>query len=204
MPYPDFGQLPGRCRYSPAAERDAEEAFQALGDLAVREPTLLVEFNDGSLGVGSELGRGGTEGFRRLQGLTRSGPAVHGRDQGPVPHRRKLREGELPRRGSYRVWRNSRRHASAGRPQESPKSPQVSPRDRAARPLLFTQDRGAGLAGDVTGRPGESRSGAFESPFAGSSDSRNGRIDRDISLNPSYASLSTEQSRRDESSCTVE
>src|SRR5262249_10400869 len=81
---------------------------------------------------------------------------------------------------------------------------QVSPRDRAAMPLLFPQDRGAGLAGDVTGRPGESRSGAFESPFAGSSDSRNGRTDRDVSLNPSYASLSTEQSRRDESSCTVE
>src|SRR5262249_59228709 len=93
---------------------------------------------------------------------------------------------------------------SAGRPQELPKSPQVSPRDRAARPLLFTQDRGAGLAGDVTGRPGESRSGAFESPFAESSDSRNGRTDRDVSLNPPYASLSTEQARRDKSSCTVE
>ena len=39
----------------------------------------------------------------------------------------------------------------------------------------------------VTGRPGESRSGAFESPFAGSSASRNGRTDRDVSLNPSYA-----------------
>src|SRR5262249_26540314 len=96
------------------------------------------------------------------------------------------------------------RRASSARPQESPSSPQVSPRDLAARPLLFTQDRGAGLAGDVTGRPGESRSGAFESPFAGSSDSRNGRTDRDVSLNPSYASLSTEQSRRDESACIVE
>jgi hypothetical protein len=30
---------------------------------------LLVEFDDGSLGVGSELGRGGTEGVRRLQGM---------------------------------------------------------------------------------------------------------------------------------------
>src|SRR5262249_62060899 len=38
-----------------AAERDAEEAFQALGDLAVREPALLVEFNDSSLRIGSEL-----------------------------------------------------------------------------------------------------------------------------------------------------
>src|SRR5262249_58472520 len=36
---------------------------------------------------------------------------------------------------------------------------------------------------------GESRSGAFESPFAGSSDSRNEQTDRDVSLNPSYASL---------------
>src|SRR5262249_39786802 len=48
--------------------------------------------------------------------------------------------------------------ASDGRPQESPKSPQVSPRDRAARPLSFAQDRGAGLAGDVT---------RHESPFHG-------------------------------------
>ena len=141
---------------------------------------------------------------RTRPGTQAKGPLVHGRDQGPVPHRRKLREDELPRRGSYRVWPNSRRHASAGRPQESPKSPQVSPRDRAVRTLLFAQDRGAGLAGDVTGRPGESRSGAFESPFAGSSDSRNERPDRDVSLNPSYSSLSTEELRRDESSCTVE
>jgi hypothetical protein len=41
----------------------------------------------------------------------------------------------------------------------------------------------------VTGRPGDSRPGAFESPFAGSSDRRNERTDRDVSLNPSYASI---------------
>jgi AraC-like DNA-binding protein len=81
---------------------------------------------------------------------------------------------------------------------------QVSARDRAARPLLFAQDGGAGLAGDATGRLGGSRSRAFESPFAGSSDGRNERTHRDVSLNPSYALLSTEPSRRDESSCTVE
>src|SRR5262245_51950911 len=90
------------------------------------------------------------------------------------------------------------------RPQESPQSPKVSPRDRASTSLLFTQDRGAGLAVDVTGRPGESRSGAFESPLAAPGDSRNGRTDRDVSLNPSYASLSMEQSRRNESSWIVE
>jgi hypothetical protein len=33
----------------------------------VRQPGLVVEFNDGGLGVGSELGRGGTEGVGRLQ-----------------------------------------------------------------------------------------------------------------------------------------
>ena len=71
-------------------------------------------------------------------------------------------------------------------------------------PLIIAQDRGAGVAGVVTGRPGESRSGTFGSPFAGSSDSRNERTDRDVSLYPSYASLSTEQSRRDESACVVE
>jgi hypothetical protein len=78
----------------------------------------------------------------------------------------------------------------------------MMPASLAKRPggtaLLFTQDRGAGLAGNLTGRPGESRAGAFASPFAGNSYSRNERTDRDVSLNlnPSYASLSTEQSRR--------
>src|SRR5262249_34998734 len=33
-----------------AAERDAEEALQASGDLAVRQAALLVEFDDSSLG----------------------------------------------------------------------------------------------------------------------------------------------------------
>jgi hypothetical protein len=41
-------------------ERDAEKALQAAGDLAVREATLLVEFDDGGLGIGPQLGRGGS------------------------------------------------------------------------------------------------------------------------------------------------
>src|SRR5262245_31543873 len=52
-----------------AAERDAEEALQALGDLAVREPTVLVEFDNGGLGIGPQLSRGGAEGVGGLQGM---------------------------------------------------------------------------------------------------------------------------------------
>src|SRR5262249_34413297 len=59
-----------------AAERDAEQALQAAGDLAVRQPTLLVEFDDGGLGVGPQLGRGGAEGLGRLQGMAALHPAV--------------------------------------------------------------------------------------------------------------------------------
>ena len=43
-------------------ERDAEQALQAADDLAVGQATLLVEFDNGSLRIGSELGRGGTQG----------------------------------------------------------------------------------------------------------------------------------------------
>jgi hypothetical protein len=50
-------------------ERDAEQALQAAGDLAVRQPTLLVEFDDGGLGVRTQLGCGGAEGVGRLQGM---------------------------------------------------------------------------------------------------------------------------------------
>jgi hypothetical protein len=51
------------------AERDAEKALQAAHDLAVRQAALLVEFDDGGLGVRSKLGCGGAEGVRRLQGM---------------------------------------------------------------------------------------------------------------------------------------
>src|SRR5262249_39546779 len=50
-------------------ERDAEKALQAAGDLAVRQAALLVQFDDGGLGVGSELGGSGAEGIGRLQGM---------------------------------------------------------------------------------------------------------------------------------------
>ena len=50
------------------------------------------------------------------------------------------------------------RRGSSGRPQESPNSPQVPPRNRSASPLGFSQDRGAShpnFAGDDdrSGRP---------------------------------------------------
>ena len=40
----------------------------AAGDLAVRQPALLVEFDDGGLGIGPQLG-GGAKGVGRLQGM---------------------------------------------------------------------------------------------------------------------------------------
>src|SRR5262249_7748292 len=52
-----------------AAERDAEEAFQALGDLAMREPTLLVEFDNGGLGIRPQVSRGAAESVGSLQGM---------------------------------------------------------------------------------------------------------------------------------------
>src|SRR5262249_55679667 len=58
------------------AERDAEEAAQAAGDLAVREPALLVEFDDGGLGIGPQLSSGGAEGVGRLQGGAPRDPTV--------------------------------------------------------------------------------------------------------------------------------
>jgi hypothetical protein len=43
------------------AEPNPKEALQAAGYLAVGQAALLVEFNDGSLGIGSKLGGGGAE-----------------------------------------------------------------------------------------------------------------------------------------------
>src|SRR5262249_24085248 len=57
-------------------ERDAEQALQATGDLAVRQPTLLVEFDDRGLGVRSQLRSGGAKGIGGLQGMTALNPAV--------------------------------------------------------------------------------------------------------------------------------
>jgi hypothetical protein len=52
-----------------ATEGDPEEALQAARDLAVRQAALLVEFDDGGLGVGPQLRRGSTQGVGRLQGM---------------------------------------------------------------------------------------------------------------------------------------
>jgi hypothetical protein len=42
----------------------------------VREPALLVEFDDGGLGIGPQLGRGGTQGVGGLQGMASLDPAA--------------------------------------------------------------------------------------------------------------------------------
>ena len=42
----------------------------------MREPALLVEFDDSSLRIGSQLGRGGTQGVGRLQGVASLNPPV--------------------------------------------------------------------------------------------------------------------------------
>jgi hypothetical protein len=42
----------------------------------VRQPALLVEFDDGGLGVRAQLGGGGPEGVGRLQGMTPLNPAA--------------------------------------------------------------------------------------------------------------------------------
>src|SRR5262249_7846704 len=40
-----------RVNAAATTEREAEQALQAAGNLAVRQPALLVEFDDGGLGV---------------------------------------------------------------------------------------------------------------------------------------------------------
>jgi hypothetical protein len=57
-------------------EWDTEEAAQAAGDLAVGEPALLVEFDDGGLGIRPQLSSGGAEGVGRLQGMASLNAAV--------------------------------------------------------------------------------------------------------------------------------
>src|SRR5262245_16637783 len=98
-----------------------------------------------------------------------------------------------------------RRHAGQCRtPSRIAGDPSILAKNSLGKASTIRSRPGPDLAGDVTGRPGESRSGAFERLFAGSCDSRNERTERDVSLNLSYASLSTEESRWNESSCTVE
>jgi hypothetical protein len=50
-------------------ESDTEKARQAARDFAVRQTTLLVEFDDGGLGIRSQLSCGGTKGIGCLQGM---------------------------------------------------------------------------------------------------------------------------------------
>ena len=57
-------------------EGDAEQASQAAGDLAMREAALLVEFDDGSLCIRSQLSGSGAEGVGRLQGMASLNPPV--------------------------------------------------------------------------------------------------------------------------------
>src|SRR5262249_50015262 len=59
-----------------ATERDTEKALQAAGHLAVRQAALLVEFDHGGLGVRAQLGGGGAQGVRRLQGMAPLNPTV--------------------------------------------------------------------------------------------------------------------------------
>jgi hypothetical protein len=58
-----------------SAVPNAKEAVETASELAVREAALLVEFDYGGLGVGSELSRRGTKGVRRLQGVAPLHPA---------------------------------------------------------------------------------------------------------------------------------
>ena len=44
-----------------ATETDTKQALQAACDFAVRQATLFVEFDDGGLGIRSQLSGGGTE-----------------------------------------------------------------------------------------------------------------------------------------------
>src|SRR5262249_13648995 len=57
-----------------ATERDTEKALQAAGDLPVRQPASLVEFDDGGLSIGPQLSRSGAEGVGRLQGMAPLNP----------------------------------------------------------------------------------------------------------------------------------
>src|SRR5262249_12336358 len=50
-------------------EGDAEQAPQAAGHFAVRQPALLIEFDDGGLSIPPQLGRGRAGGGGRLQGM---------------------------------------------------------------------------------------------------------------------------------------
>lgn len=56
-----------------AAQGDAEQGLEVVGDFAVRESTVFIEIGDGGLGVGSDLAGGGARGITGLQAM----PATH-------------------------------------------------------------------------------------------------------------------------------
>ncbi len=57
------------CRW-PARQRDAQEAREDVGRLAVGQSGVLVEVNDQGLGLGTDLTGGGSGGVAGLQGMT--------------------------------------------------------------------------------------------------------------------------------------
>src|SRR5262245_5590594 len=57
-------------------EGNTEQAFKAAGDLAMRQSALLVEFDDGGLGIGPQLSRGRTQGVGRLQAMASLHPTA--------------------------------------------------------------------------------------------------------------------------------
>jgi hypothetical protein len=59
-----------------ATEPDTKEALQAACDFAVRQATLFVQLYDGRLGIRPQLGCGGTQSVRSLQGMASLNPPV--------------------------------------------------------------------------------------------------------------------------------
>ena len=65
-----FGQTPEHDLGTGAARQaDAEEAVVSVRDLAVGQAAVLVEVDDGGLGVGAKLAGGGAGGVTGLQGV---------------------------------------------------------------------------------------------------------------------------------------
>ena len=59
-----------------ATEPDTKQALQAARDFAVRQATLLVEFDDSGLSIRSQLGGGGAQSVGRLQGMASLNPTA--------------------------------------------------------------------------------------------------------------------------------
>jgi len=72
-----------------AAQANAEEPMESVGNLAVGHAGTLVEIDDGGLGVGTKLALGGTGRVAGLQGMATAPPMrwVQGRAAACLPHR---------------------------------------------------------------------------------------------------------------------